>query len=122
MAAPNILSLSNIAGKSTSVSLGSTTLTDVLVNSSGSNKVLKVNTVRATNTDGAVSHDISVGFSTVGAATTQYLASTIGVPADSALVVVDKTSALYLEENQKLVALASTTSGFDIFVSYEDMS
>ena len=59
MAAPNILSLSNIAGKSTSVSLGSTTLTDVLVNSSGSNKVLKVNTVRATNTDGTVSHDIS---------------------------------------------------------------
>jgi len=122
MAAPNILSLSNIAGKSTSVSLGSTTLTDILVNSSGSNKVLKVNTVRATNTDGAISYDISVGFSTVGAATTQYLASTIGVPADSALVVVDKTSALYLEENQKLVATASTATGFDIFVSYEDMS
>lgn len=122
MTAPNILSLSNIAGKSTSVSLGSTAMTDILVNSSGSNKVYKVNTVRATNRHGTLAWDISVGFSTVGAATTQYLASTISVPADAALVVVDKTSALYLEENQKLVATASTTSGIDIFVSYEDMS
>lgn len=122
MAAPNIVGLNTITGKSTAVGLGTTAVVGILTNSSGSNKVFKINTIRATNVDGASAADISVGFSIVGAATTQYLARTISVPADAALVVVDKTTSLYLEENQHIIAQASAANDIDIFVSYEDMS
>jgi hypothetical protein len=122
MAAPNIVNVTTITGKSIAVGLSTTAQVGILTNSSGSNKVLKINTIRATNIDGTSSADISVGFNTVGAATTQYIARTIGVPGDAALVVVDKTSAIYLEENQQIVAQASAAGDIDMFISYEDIS
>lgn len=122
MAAPNIISISNVTGKSVIVGIATTALVGILTNTSNSNKVLKINTIRATNVDGTNSADISVGFSTVGAATTQWIARTITVPADSALVVVDKTSSFYLEENQRISAQASAANRIDMFISYEDMS
>jgi hypothetical protein len=122
MAAPNIVNVTTITLKSIAVGLSTTAQVGILTNSSGSNKVLKINTIRATNIDGAASADISVGFNTVGAATTQYIARTIAVPADAALVVVDKTSAIYLEENQQIVAQASAAEDIDMFISYEDIS
>ena len=122
MAAPNIVNVTTITGKSIAVGLSTTALVGILTNTSGSNKVFKINTIRATNIDGSASADISVGFSTVGAATTQYIARTIAVPADAALVVVDKTSAIYLEENQRIIAQASAASDIDMFISYEDIS
>jgi hypothetical protein len=122
MAAPNIVNVTTITLKSIAVGLSTTAQVGILTNSSGSNKVLKINTIRATNIDGAAAADISVGFNTVGAATTQYIARTIAVPADAALVVVDKTSAIYLEENQQIVAQASAAEDIDMFISYEDIS
>lgn len=122
MTAPNIVGLNTITGKSTAVGLSTTAVVGILTNSSGSNKVFKINTIRAANVDGVSAADISVGFSIVGAATTQYLARTISVPADAALVVIDKTTSLYLEENQHIIAQASAANDIDIFVSYEDMS
>jgi hypothetical protein len=121
MANPNIVSISSIYGKSVSVSINTTSLVGILTNTNSSNKVFKINTIRASNIDGSSSVDVSIGFSTVGAATTQYLARTIAVPADSALVVVDKTSSFYLEENQRITAQASATGDADIFISYEEI-
>jgi hypothetical protein len=122
MAAPNIVSVTTITGKSIAVGLSTTAQVGILTNSSGSNKVFKINTIRASNVDGTNSADISVGFNTVGAATTQYIARTISVPADAALLVVDKTASFYLEENQQIVAQASAASDIDMFISYEDIS
>lgn len=122
MAAPNIVNIATITGKSVFVGLGTTALVGILTNTNSSNKVFKINTIRATNVDGVSSADISVGVSTVGAATTQWIARTIGVPADAALIVVDKTSSFYLEENVHIVAQASAANDIDIFVSYEDLS
>jgi hypothetical protein len=122
MTAPNIAGINTITGKSVAVGLGTTAIVGILTNTANSNKVFKINTIRAANIDGVSSADISVGFSTVGAATTQYLARTITVPADASLVVVDKTSSFYLEENQRIIAQASATSKIDMFISYEDIS
>jgi hypothetical protein len=47
------------------------------------------------------------------------IASTISVPADSTLVVIDKTSAIYLEEDKSLGALASANSDLVAHASYE---
>lgn len=122
MAAPNIVGVNTITGKSVAVGLGTTALVGILTNTASSNKVFKINTIRASNIDGTNSADISVGFSTVGAATTQYIARTITVPADAALLVVDKTASFYLEENQQIIAQASAANDIDMFISYEDIS
>lgn len=122
MANPNIVGVTSIYGKSISVGINTTALVGILTNTNNSNRVFKINTVRATNVDGVSSVDISVGFSTVGAATTQFLARTITVPADAALVVVDKTSSFYLEENQQIVTQASASGDADMFISYEEIS
>jgi hypothetical protein len=122
MAAPNIASINTIIGKSIAVGINTTANVGILTNTASSNKVFKINTIRASNIDGTSSVDISVGFSTVGAATTQYLARTIAVPADASLVVVDKTSAFYLEENHRIIVQASAAGDVDMFVSYEDIS
>lgn len=122
MANPNIVGITSLYGETISVSLTTTGLVGVLTNAANSNKVLKINTIRATNVDGIVSADVSVGFSTVGAATTQFLARTTAVPADAALVVVDKTTSFYLKENQHITSQASSASDIDIIISYEEMS
>ena len=122
MAAPNIVTATTVTGKSIAISINSTAMVGILTNTANSNKVFKINTIRASNIDGTSSVDISVGVSTVGAATTQYLARTIAVPADASLVVVDKTSAFYLEENQRITAQASAAGDVDMFISYEDIS
>jgi len=122
MAAPNIVGINTIIGKSIAIGINTTAMIGILTNTASSNKVFKINTIRASNIDGTSSVDISVGISTVGAATTQYLARTIAVPADASLVVVDKTSAFYLEENQRITAQASASGDVDMFISYEDIS
>ena len=122
MAAPNIVGINTIIGKSIAIGINTTAMIGILTNTASSNKVFKINTIRASNIDGTSSVDISVGVSTVGAATTQYLARTIAVPADASLVVVDKTSAFYLEENQRITAQASASGDVDMFISYEDIS
>jgi hypothetical protein len=122
MTAPNVLNLTSIVGKSLSVSLTGTTQVGILTNTDSSNKVFKINTIRATNIDGTNAADISVGVNVVGTATTQWIARTITVPADSSLIVVDKTSSFYLEENVRIIAQASAANDIDMFVSYEDLS
>jgi hypothetical protein len=47
------------------------------------------------------------------------IASTISVPADASLVVVDKTTAIYLMENQSIIVTSGTGSGITYSVSYE---
>jgi hypothetical protein len=114
MANPNIVGITSLYGKSISVGITTTSVVGILTNTNNSNKVFKINTIRAA--------DISVGFSTVGAATTQFLARTISVPGDASLVVVDKTSSFYLEENQQITAQASAANDIDMFISYEEIT
>ena len=52
MAAPNIVAVATITGKTTYTSLTTTSVTSVLSNAASSGKVLKVNNVIVANTDG----------------------------------------------------------------------
>ena len=49
MAAPNIVNISTLTGKTTYVNLTTTGSTSVLSNASGSNRVYKINRWRGTN-------------------------------------------------------------------------
>jgi len=48
--------------------------------------------------------------------------STVSVPADASLIVTDKTTAIYLEENQSISVTSGTASGITYTISYEDIS
>lgn len=120
MAAPNIVNVSAIYGKTVGAAV-TTSLTSVLTNSSGSNKVFKINSIIAANIDGTSNADLSV---TVykNATTDYFLASTISVPADATLVVVGKETVIYLEENDSIRALANANGDLHIIISYEEIS
>ena len=93
----------------------------VLSNATGSNKVLKINTIIAANIDGTNDADITV-YVTNGVLTQLFhLARTITVPADSTLVIISKDTSFYLEENMYIYASASATADISLMVSYEEL-
>ena len=125
MAAQNIVNISTLTGKTTYVNLTTTGSTSVLSNASGSNRVYKINSLFVSNTDTANAVNITINYydsSSVSAATTSgSLAGTITVPAKSNLVILDKTTALYLEENDAIGAIAGTAAKLTVVCSYEDI-
>lgn len=123
MAAPNIVNVTSIVGKTSAVNLNSTNATSILNNAASSNKLLKVNTIIVTNTDGLNAADISINYYDQDdlAGTAYPIASTISVPADSTLIVLDKNSALYIEEDKSLGAVAGSADDLTVLISYEEI-
>lgn len=119
MAAPNIVNVTTIIGK-TAVQAVTTSATAIVTNSAGSGKVFKINTLTIANINGTNSADISVDF--YRSTTAYYLASTITVPADATLVVISKDNPLYLEEGDAIRCLASANSYLQAVCSYEEIS
>ena len=119
MAAPNLILLTSIYGKTVGAALG-TGSSDILTNSAASGKVFKVNAIYVANVDGTNNADATVGFYDASAAATYKLANTITVPADATLDIISKS--IYLEEGDKITALASAASDLEIVVSYEEIS
>jgi hypothetical protein len=119
MAAPNIVNVTSIYGKTSAFQLDTTLTTQLVANSSGSNKLLKINSIIVANKDGT--NDASVTISWYNGSTDFYLAKTVVVPADSTLVVLGKDSPLYLEENQQFRGGASANSDLDCIISYEEL-
>jgi hypothetical protein len=124
MAAPNIVNVSTITGKTAKVALTSTSQTTLVSNASSSNKVFKINMIQVANVDGSAACDVTVDVHSAasGGGTAYSLASTISVPADASLVVLDKNTAIYLEENTSITATAGTASDLEVLVSYEEIS
>ena len=124
MAAPNIVNVSTITGKSATVALTTTSQTSLISNAASSGKVFKVNMIQVANVDGTNACDITVDVHSAasGGGTAYSLVSTVSVPADASLVVLDKNTALYLEEDRSITATAGTASDLEVIVSYEEIS
>ena len=121
MAAPNLANVGTITAKSLQAALDTTLTTEILLNSAASGKVFKVESIIVANIDGSNSADASV-FITKSGGSPIAIASTIAVPADSTLVVVDKNSAIYLEEGDNIEAGASANGDLVITINYEELS
>jgi hypothetical protein len=119
MANPNLVNVTSIFGKTAHVNL-TTSSQSIVSNAADSNKIFKINSIIVANVDGSASADVTVNFNNAG--TTFAIASTISVPADSTLVVLDKASSIYLEENDAIAALASATGDLVIHISYEEIA
>ena len=123
MATPNIVGVTTIAGRTLPFSLSDTNVTTMISNAAASGKSIKVNMINVANDQGSSSADISIFYhgAAAGGGTAYKIASTVAVPADSALVVVDKASSFYLEEDRSLTAQASAGGFLDVVVSYEEI-
>jgi hypothetical protein len=119
MAAPNIVNVTSIYGKTMGAALGVTLTTNILT--CPANKVLKINSIIVANIDGTNNADASVTFYDSSAAVGYRLASTVTVPADSTLVVLGKDSPIYLEESDEIRAGASASGDLEIIISYEEL-
>lgn len=124
MAAPNIVNVATITGKTSLTALADTNATSIVSNAASSGKVFKINMIQVANVDGTNAADISIDVhnAAAGGGTGYALASTISVPADASLVILDKNTALYLEEDQSIVATASAGGDLEVIVSYEEIS
>lgn len=119
MANPNIVNVTSILGK-TAVADVTTTPTNIVSNSAGSNTIVKINTISISNVDGTNAANITAS---VFRSSVEYkLAHAVSVPAGSTLVVTDKTSGIYLEEGDALRLTASANSDLQAVVSYEVIS
>jgi hypothetical protein len=116
MANPNLVNVTSITGESVQAALTTTLTTEILA--AASDTLVKINNILIANIDGSSSVDVSV-FITKNGGSPVAIASTVAVPADSTLVVVDKNSALYLEEGDNLEAGASANSDATITVNFE---
>jgi hypothetical protein len=117
MAAPNIVNVVTITGK-TAVQAVGTSATAIVTNSGGSGKVFKVNALYVANIDGSAAADITVDL--FRSSTAYPIASTISVPADASFDVV--TKAFYLEEGDTLRCTASAAGDLTAVCSYEEIS
>ena len=119
MAAPNIVNVTSIFGKTVAAALDTTTTTDILTCSA--DKLLKINSIIVANKDGANAATVTVQCYDNGTSTRFLIASTINVPADTTLVVLGKDSPIYLEESDQIEAGASANGDLDIIISYEEL-
>lgn len=131
MANPNIVNVTTIYGTTTYLTPSATTAVVLLPNAASSGKVYKINEIVATNVNGSSAVNTTVSIYTNGAVaqgsapsggTAYPIASTISVPANAALIVVDKTTSLYLMEGTSISVTSGTASGITYSISYEDIS
>jgi len=129
MANPNIAnSALKIFGVTDYITPGVTTALVFLPNAASSNQVFKINQIVAANVNGTSAVDCTVSLYTNGAVakgsapssgTAYPIASTVSVPADASLIVMDKTSAMYLMEGNSITVTSGTASGIAYTISYE---
>ena len=117
MAAPNIVNVATITGK-TAVQAVGISATAIVTNSAASGKVFKVNALYISNVDGTSNAEITVDL--YRSSTAYHIAKTITMPADSTLDVISK--AIYLEEDDALRLTASAASDLEAVCSYEEIS
>jgi hypothetical protein len=131
MANPNIAALTTLTGNTTYLTPSGTTAVVLLPNPASSGQVFRINQIVAANVDGASAVDTTVSIYTNGAVaqgsapsggTAFPIASTISVPADASLIVVDKTTAIYLMEGTSITVTSGTASKITYSISYEIIS
>ena len=125
MSNPNIVNVSSIVGGNAAWALTNTITTTLMTVSD--EVIVKINSLIVTNIHGTNAATVSVEINGIGSGATGVtitgplatcrLASTMNVPADDSLVLIDKP--IYLMEADVLRGGASAASTLELFASYE---
>ena len=131
MSNPNIVAVTTIYGTTTYYTPSGTSAVVLLANAASSGKVYKINQIVCANVNGSSAVNATVSIYTNGAVaqgsapsggTAYPVISTVSVPANASLIAVDKTTAIYLEEDKCISVTSGTASGITYSISYEEIS
>lgn len=118
MAAPNIVGVTNIIAN-TNLAAVTSVMSNVVVNSAGSNSVIKVNTIMIANYNtSATAANVDIYRN----GTSYLINGNIPVPGQSTLISSAKDTAFYLIEGDALRANTAANNYAHITVSYETIS
>lgn len=124
MANPNIAAVAAIYGNTSTTSLTTTNATSIASNAASSGKIYKINSLVVANIDGTNAADITINVYSAASlgGTGTAIASTISVPADATLIIIDKTTQIYLLEDKSIGAIAGTASDLVVTCSWEEIN
>ena len=136
MAAPNIVSVATITGVTTAIAGVSTEkvqesnkwvgVSTVVKNAASSGKVIKINTLSCAaigETTGATVYLYDTAATHISAGATVSVGTTITVPVNSVVSIIDKNNSIYLEENKQIGIIGQSNAGhLDVTCSYEEIS
>ena len=118
MAAPNVVNVSSIYGKTVGATL-TTSTADIVT--CPTDKLLKLNSIIVANIDGTNAANVSAVWYNADDAGQYHLAKTVSVPADSTLILLGKDAPIYLEEGDHIEAGASAAGDLAMVISYEEL-
>ena len=127
MAAPNILACTTATPHTVSITPADASR-NALVTAPASGSAHKINQITVANIDGTAAYDATVELRLADGTTYRAIGSTISVPADATLIMLDKTTMLYLldtsvsGEASTLWVTSNTASKLTYTVSYETIS
>jgi len=124
MAAPNIVNISTLTGKTVVTNLTTASATSVLSNAASSGKVFRVLMLRVVNVDGSNSVNITANLYSeddIGGTATELIQSK-GLGTNTYLDIITRDSPLYLEEDRSLGVTASAADDAKVIVTYEEIS
>jgi len=124
MAAPNIVNVTTIIGNNSLTNVSTTSAFTIVNNAASSNKVYKVNSIIVSNKDGTnpFAATINVYDQDDLGGNAYSIISTVDIPADASVVVMDKSSSIYLREDQSIGAIANVANKLFVIASWEEIS
>jgi hypothetical protein len=123
MANPNIVNVTSIYGNTTYLVPSTTAATAWTALTPAVGTVNKVNNIVASNVTGsAVAVTVSINSATGGGGTAYEIAYQISVPANASLIIIDKTTSIYVGEAQSIVVTVGTGSAIELTSSYEALT
>ena len=124
MANPNLGSASNVYANNAALSLTTTSATQLVSNAASSGKVYLIDGITIANIDtaNAVTVTVTLYQSATNTGTAFELCSTVSIPANAALIVVDKSQGVSLLENESIYVTAGTASKLKVNASWKELS
>ena len=120
MANPNIVNVTSIYGSTSYLIPSTTSATTWTALTPAAGTVNKIDNIVAANVTGSVAAvTVSINSAISGGGTAYRLIYQVPVPANAAIVVVDKSTAFYLGEAQSIVVTVGTASAIELTASYE---
>ena len=124
MANPNLNSATNVYANNASLSLTTTSATQIASNAASSGKAFLFDSIRVTNTDTANSVQVTVALylSATNTGTAFELVPAQSIPPGQSLIVIAKDEGLSLVENQSVYAWAGTANKLKVMTFWKELS
>jgi|TARA_R100000458_G_scaffold48834_2_gene48125 hypothetical protein len=117
MATPNLVNIATITPKNAMGTLGDTNRTTMI--DVPAETAVRIDTILLANDDGTNAVDATVEISNDNGSTYFKILSTVSVPADSTLSLID--TPIYLDETDLIAVTAGAANDLDYHVSYVEL-